>query len=380
MPRQGVPYPSEQICSLKERIAELEDKIELLMKSINGVTGDAAQDHSLTADHPGVVIRNDQAQHEIGIGLDTSELPAAAVTSVNGATGAVVLDAGDIGTAGGSDVETELAVLASADGSLGGAIASEAGTRAAADATLQSNINAVSAGLPAAAAAAVAADPTVTQLATDVPNKLDKITSGSSLKAYTHTGATQGETSVVDGTTANSIGIRDANGRMQAADPASGATNKTLVTANWVSQTGDSAPNNLIHKTGNETKNGNLQLNNQFNRGCTVIDMVTDIVSPIGTTVLNMIDQSNANTHNQIGSITRVKNTSQQNYIDINNISYGYVDSDNIQYRIDLFIRLLIDDTTGNSSLVLYRQKRNADGSGTVSTTARIIQSIQFSE
>ena len=64
----------------------------------------------------------------------------------------------------------------------------------------------------------------------------------------------------MDGTTAATIPIRDANGRMQAADPASGATDKTLVTANWISQTGDNGPNNLIHKFGNETKNGQLAL------------------------------------------------------------------------------------------------------------------------
>ena len=58
----------------------------------------------------------------------------------------------------------------------------------------------------------------------------------------------------MDGTTAATIPIRDANGRMRAADPASGATDKTLTTANWISQTGDSAPNNLIHKTGNENR------------------------------------------------------------------------------------------------------------------------------
>lgn len=57
----------------------------------------------------------------------------------------------------------------------------------------------------------------------------------------------------MDGTTAATIPIRDANGRMQAADPASGATDKTLVTANWVSQSGDSAPNNVTHRNGNET-------------------------------------------------------------------------------------------------------------------------------
>ena len=64
----------------------------------------------------------------------------------------------------------------------------------------------------------------------------------------------------MDGTTAATIPIRDANGRMQAADPASGATDKTLVTANWVSQTGDSSPNNLVHRSGNETKNGRLDV------------------------------------------------------------------------------------------------------------------------
>ena len=69
----------------------------------------------------------------------------------------------------------------------------------------------------------------------------------------------------MNGTTAATIPIRDANGRMQAADPASGATDKTLVTANWVSQTGDSGPNNLIHKNGNETKTGNFGLNGFFN-------------------------------------------------------------------------------------------------------------------
>jgi len=45
-------------------------------------------------------------------------------------------------------------------------------------------------------------------------------------------------------------------GLLKANDPDSGATDKTLVTANWVSQTGDSSPNNLIHRSGNETKTG----------------------------------------------------------------------------------------------------------------------------
>ena len=49
-------------------------------------------------------------------------------------------------------------------------------------------------------------------------------------------------------------------GTLKANDPVTGATDKTLVTANWVSQTGDRGPNNLIHKFGDETKYGKLKL------------------------------------------------------------------------------------------------------------------------
>ena len=56
--------------------------------------------------------------------------------------------------------------------------------------------------------------------------------------------------------TPDTLGLRDASGKLFAADPASGATDTSLVTANWVSQTGDSAPNNLVHRSGNETVTG----------------------------------------------------------------------------------------------------------------------------
>lgn len=254
MPRQDVPYGGA-ICRLKERIAEIWDELGKKLHSINGVEGDGQGDVKLVSGDPAVVITDDQVQHEIEISLDTSQLPAAAVSSVNGQTGAVALTADDIPSDNG-DVQTDLDNLASANTALQGNINAEALARQNADSTLQGNINTLSASIPTAAATAVANDPTVAQLATDVPNKVDKITSGSSLKAYTHTGATQGETSVVDGTTANSIGIRDTNGRMQAADPASGATDKTLVTANWVSQTGAGKPNNVLHDSGDEDVDG----------------------------------------------------------------------------------------------------------------------------
>ena len=87
------------------------------------------------------------------------------------------------------------------------------------------------------AAALQALDDRVTALETEMPNKVDT-----------------SDVSTVE--TPNTIAKRDSNGRLDAADPASGATDKTLVTANWVSQTGDSSPNNLIHKTGTETLPG----------------------------------------------------------------------------------------------------------------------------
>ena len=406
MPRQDVPYGGT-ICRLKERIAEIWDKLGEKLHSINGVEGDGAGDVKIVSGDPAVVINSDAAQNEIEIALDTLRLPNGAVrpqvyvatipqtdyldvcqvqfmrigldkgllslsghmrdislpddvwtlisidtimtamglthkrpssyrstgwwhyndggdhgdmygsgtvcqvspsgglelgryysgtdignwemsvlgrdryisvrdvyveieippddskrpigtvSSVNGktgaaATGAVALDAGDIPSNGNSNVQADIDAGKTAIRACTADIIAERDARQNADAALQTKINAVQAGIPGAAAAAVAADPTVAQLAREVPNKVDKITGGSTKRAYTHTGSVQDDTPVVNGTDANSIALRDANGRMRAADPAAGATDKTLVTANWVSQTGDSAPNNLVHKTGNE--------------------------------------------------------------------------------------------------------------------------------
>lgn len=109
-----------------------------------------------------------------------------------------------------------------------------------------------------------------TYVDTALADKVDKLTT-TGTKAYTHDGVTQGEISLEDGQTANTIPIKDANGRMHAADPESGATDKTLTTANWVSQTGNNAPNNLVHKTGNESISG--------------IKLGTNIQSGVGATI-----------------------------------------------------------------------------------------------
>jgi hypothetical protein len=217
MTRQDVPYGGA-ICRLKERIAEIWDKLGEKLHSINGVEGDGAGDVKLISGDPAVVISNDRIGHKIKVGLDKSKLPGAAVSSVNGKTGAVRLDAADIPSDGNSDVQADIAANKEVINGCIAFIASEQTARENADAALQTNINAARASIPEISI-------------TPDPYKGIK---------------------------------RDAQGRAFAADPASGATDKTLVTANWVSQTGDSSPNNLIHKSGNETKNGKLTLNNGF--------------------------------------------------------------------------------------------------------------------
>ena len=236
MPRQDVPYGGA-ICRLRERIAEIFDKLGEKLHTINGVPGDGDGNVKIVSGSSAVVINNDPTQNEIAVSLDTSQLPAASVSSVNGQTGAVALDAGDIPSDGNSDVQSDIDALQTMDGALQGNINAEALARQGADATLQTNINTLSASLPSAAAAAVAADPTVAQLVTDMAGKVDLT-----------------DVSTVE--TPNTIAKRNGSGRLVAADPANGATDKTLVTANWISQSGNSSPNNLLHKIGAENFTG----------------------------------------------------------------------------------------------------------------------------
>ena len=56
------------------------------------------------------------------------------------------------------------------------------------------------------------------------------------------------------------VNVQTIQGTLKANDPANGATDKTLVTANWVSQTGEGRPNNVLHNNGSETKSGRLTM------------------------------------------------------------------------------------------------------------------------
>ena len=162
MPRQDVPYGGA-ICRLKERIAEIFDKLGEKLHTINGVPGDGDGNVKIVSGSSAVVITNDPTQNEIEVSLDTSQLPAASVSSVNGQTGAVALDAGDIPTVGG-DVQADLQDLANDISGNTAAINAEVLARQGADSTLQTNINNITASLPTQVVAAVAADPTIALL------------------------------------------------------------------------------------------------------------------------------------------------------------------------------------------------------------------------
>ena len=209
MPRQDVPYGGA-ICRLKERIAEIWDKLGEKLHSINGVEGDGAGNVEIVSGDAAITVSENPTGHFIEIGLDHGNLPSAAVSSVNGQTGAVRLDAADVPSDGNSNVQSDIAANKAAINDCFDSITSEQVARQNADATLQTNINAVSASIP---------EMSVTP---DIYKGVK----------------------------------RDAQGRAFAADPDSGATDKTLVTANWVSQTGDIGPNNLLHRSGNETSTG----------------------------------------------------------------------------------------------------------------------------
>ena len=206
MPRQDVPYGGA-ICRLKERIAEIWDKLDQKLHSINGVEGDGAGNVDIVSGDAAITISNNQVSHFIEIGLDHGNLPSAAVSSVNGQTGAVGLDAADIPSDGNSNVQADINWCKTAINDCFDSIATEQDDRKVADDTLQTNINAARASIP--------------EMST-TPDPYKGVE-------------------------------RDAQGRAFAADPAAGATDKTLVTANWVSQTGEGKPNNLVHDGGNET-------------------------------------------------------------------------------------------------------------------------------
>ena len=185
--------------------------------------------------------------------------------------------------------------------------------------------------------------------------KLDKRTTAGQ-QVYIHTGATQGDQLLSINAQALSVAQRGVNGELFGANAPAGSTDNTLANTNWVSQTGDSAPNNLVHKTGNETKTGQLML-----RSADALRAITNAtynnIILGSTTLYNRIisrkynaDMSKNDLHFELGS-TYVTSTS--NYIHLQaaapRITFG--DTSENQMKIDIAIRSN-NDGTGSVYLI----------------------------
>lgn len=167
MPREGVPYPERLLCSVRCELKNIWNALSGKLHSVNGVEGDGQGNVDIVSGDAAVVVTPQPLSNQVEISLDQSQLPSAAVTSVNGQTGAVVLDGTDIKTAvyGPNNTATQdIATARTAIQSVSQNVTAEATARQNADSALQTNINNVTASLPGAAAAAVAADPTIASL------------------------------------------------------------------------------------------------------------------------------------------------------------------------------------------------------------------------
>ena len=147
---------------------------------------------------------------------------------------------------------------------------------------------------------------------------------------------------------------------MQAADPASGATDKTLVTANWVSQTGAGAPNNLLHTNGNETFTGV-----KTNAGL-IIDLSSHIKNTTGSTNFCKIYRLTSNeTHFTMMTYLRGGNASLTS-VDIANGITKNVIAGTFNNRLGVFedangVRYLCCELVNNSSVSTMGMIANRD-------------------
>ena len=82
MPREGVPYPGREICSIKCKLKEIWNALQGKLHSINGVQGDGQGNVKIVAGS-GIVVNNDAAQNQIEI-VNTGATPEGLVESVNG--------------------------------------------------------------------------------------------------------------------------------------------------------------------------------------------------------------------------------------------------------------------------------------------------------
>lgn len=131
----------------------------------------------------------------------------------------------------------------------------------------------------------------------------------------------------------------------------------------------------MVRNTGNMKISGSKQFQSTIFRGAVSADMIANPETSIGATILSVVDKMTEETHNTLGSIVKVRNTNGENYLDLQSTSYGFVEG-GVQKRIDIFIRLLVSEGSGNAQLILYRTKRNADGTGDTDVKSKVLASI----
>lgn len=167
MPREGVPYPERLLCSVRCELKNIWNALNGKLHSVNGVEGDGQGDVKIVSGDAAVVVTPQPLSNQVEISLDQSQLPAAAVTSVNNATGAVHLIGADIRTgvySSGNSATQDISTARAAITGVNQNVTAEATARQNADSALQTNINAVTASLPGLASAAVANSPVVQNL------------------------------------------------------------------------------------------------------------------------------------------------------------------------------------------------------------------------
>lgn len=131
----------------------------------------------------------------------------------------------------------------------------------------------------------------------------------------------------------------------------------------------------MVRNTGNIKISGSKQFQSTIFRGAVSADMIANPETSVGATILSIVDKMNEETHNSLGSLVKVRNTTGENYLDLQSTSYGFV-KDGVQKRIDVFLRLLVSEGSGNAQLIMFRNERNADGTGNSDIKSKVLATI----
>lgn len=133
-------------------------------------------------------------------------------------------------------------------------------------------------------------------------------------------------------------------------NPPSGDTSTKAVNTNWISQTGNNAPNNLIHKSGNETRQGTLT----FTSNDPIIIKSNDVWAGPTTTFylkrsLLIIDVND----NVVSEYYPTHDINGTNHTQI--CTKAYMDDGNGNYTVGkrAILDLQVSSTTGKCRLIL---------------------------